>query len=69
MSISDTMALLHQNGIVHGHLHLNNILLDQNFNIIISDIGFNSLKKVSSLRCGYINKGYYTAPENLETKF
>ncbi|KRX02461.1 Protein kinase-like domain [Pseudocohnilembus persalinus] len=68
LQISDVMSYLHQQKIIHGHLHMENLLIDTNFNIVLADIGFRSLKKIQSLKFGYSNIGYYTAPEYLEGK-
>lgn len=59
------MSSLHNHDppIIHGHLNPSNIFFDIKFNILIGDIGFNSLKKIGSIIIGYSNKNAFTAPE------
>lgn len=63
------MSKIHtEQQLAHGHLTCHNILFDDYFNIKISDFGFSSLKRLSGLQFGYINKTFYTAPEHLSDK-
>lgn len=52
--------------IVHGHLTPYNILFDKNFKVKISDLLFNSLKKLASFNGEYVGVSQYTAPECLK---
>ena len=45
---------------------MENVLIDDNFNAIIVDLGFTSLKKLQCLKQNYNNLGYFTAPEYLD---
>ena len=63
--LADCIEILHNHKIYHGHLTPNNIFLDQNFNVRIGDIGFNSLKKYCGFAKGYRNKNFYSPPEVL----
>jgi len=53
--------------IVHGHITPHNILIDENWEPLISDYGFENLKKFSSALIKYRNKNGWTAPEQLST--
>lgn len=68
INIATIMKDLHERSpaIIHGHLTSNNILLDQDFNVKISDLLFHDLKKYSAVVFGYNNKSEYTAPEILK---
>lgn len=68
--IASALNFIHsaENPIVHGHLHPNNILFNLKNEPIISDFGFQSLKKYCKVMIGYSNKTEYTAPEYLEEK-
>lgn len=66
IQICEAMNELHKAKMVHGHLHMQNILVSDDYTIVISDLGFRSVKKLKSLQGNYRNIGYYTAPENLD---
>ena len=68
IQIAKTFLKLHKLKIYHGHLSSSNILFDNNYNVKIADIGFNSLKKYMSLKQSYTNKTYFSAPEHIEEK-
>lgn len=46
----------HDRGRVHGHITSHNILFDSDFKVVITDLGFEVLKKYSGLVSGYANK-------------
>lgn len=51
--------------LIHGHLNINNIILDNEFKILIDDAFFITLKKYYTLNSNYCYKTAYTAPEFL----
>lgn len=51
--------------IIHGHLNINNVILDNEFKILIDGIFFIALKKYYTLNSNYCYKTVYTAPEFL----
>jgi hypothetical protein len=56
---------LHNQGWAHGHLSSHNVLLDSNFAVLLSDVGFNSLRKYASVTLQYSNKSSWSSPEQL----
>ena len=67
LGIIQGIEYLHENNIVHCHLHSKNILLDEELNPIIVDFGFRNLYELANLFNKYINKNGYSAPEVLGT--
>jgi hypothetical protein len=67
LGIIQGIEYLHQNNIVHCHLHSKNILLDEELNPIIVDFGFRNLYELANLFNKYVNKNGYSAPEVLGT--
>lgn len=64
------MKDLHNNKsepLCHGHLSPYNILLNDQLQVFISDLGQKKLKTFMGYK-GYINKSQYTAPELLEKR-
>jgi len=51
---------------VHGHIHPNNIFINKD--VIFTDYGIDSIKKLASIYHSYTNKSIYTAPEILQER-
>ena len=58
--IAEIVQNLHNNGVYHRDIKTENILLDEKFNLFISDFGFSTTEKVSSKKVGTY---CYAAPE------
>ncbi|CAG9310862.1 unnamed protein product [Blepharisma stoltei] len=64
--IAFAIRFLHEQGLVHGHLTSQNILLDSEWRVLISDVGLDHLKKFAGLVDKYCNKGSWSSPELLK---
>ena len=51
---------------IHGHLSSRNILINDNFEPLVADYGFFSLKKIGNVFLKYKNKNSYSPPEILK---
>lgn len=62
MQLIDVISYLHGRDVVHRDLKLENILVDEDLNLIVTDFGFATSQNISKLRSF---KGTYTymAPE------
>ena len=58
----DVISYLHGQGVVHRDLKLENILVDENLNLIITDFGFATSQNISKLK-SYKGTYTYMAPE------
>lgn len=59
---------IHSQGKAHGHFSSHNILLDDNFNPYICDLGFHKVKKYAGIVSGYTNIGSWSSPELLNDR-
>ncbi|TCD67222.1 hypothetical protein EIP91_000351 [Steccherinum ochraceum] len=66
------LEYLHDNDVVHGDLHLNNVLLDENFHLRLSDFGMSAIfhqAKTAASQCSpfpEVISSHSTAPELLD---
>lgn len=75
MSLKDKITLisnicrlgkrLHGLGLYHGHLSSHNIMLKEGNKPLISDLGFEKLKKYAGIMLNYTNKNPWSSPEVL----
>ena len=63
--IAKTMKEIHKKNFFHGHLSSHNIMLDENYDPLIADLGLEHLKKYCGVVCGYCNKSSWSSPEVL----
>lgn len=56
---------LHNLGLSHGHLTSHNVLFSADNTVLVSDVGFNSLRKYASVTLKYCNKSSWSSPELL----
>ena len=68
LEILESLEILHENQIFHGHLNPNNIFLDNDFRVKLADFSFKSLEKLCGFKINYENKNQYVAPEILNEK-
>ncbi|CAG9322045.1 unnamed protein product [Blepharisma stoltei] len=64
-AVAQGVREIHSNNKVHGHLSSHNILLDQQNNPKISDLGMAKFKKYAGVVKGYSNKSPWSSPEIL----
>ena len=60
-----TIDYLHQNGIAHRDIKLENIMVDTNMNIKLADFGFATNENINKLD-SFLGSPAYMAPEILE---
>ena len=58
---------MHENGIAHRDLKLDNILVDEDLNLKVADFGFATYKQIDALS-SYKGTKTYMAPEIKESK-
>jgi serine/threonine protein kinase len=66
--IAQCMEELHQLGVYHGHLTSHNVLMDEEFNAYVGDVGLHKAKKYAGLMFGYSNKSSWSSPEQLNER-
>jgi serine/threonine protein kinase len=62
------MTHVYESQKVHGHLHSKNVLLDDNMNVFVSDLGLQKFKKYAGIVLSYTNKTKWSSPEALTEK-
>lgn len=65
---ASAFAHIHYTGRVHGHLTSENILINENDHVFVSDLGMNKIKKYSGIVSGYTNKSAWSSPEIIRDK-
>ena len=66
--IASGFTHIHYTGRVHGHLTSENVLINENDHVFISDLGMNKIKKYSGIVSGYTNKSAWSSPEIIKDK-
>jgi serine/threonine protein kinase len=66
--IAQCMEELHQLGVYHGHLTSHNVLMDEELNAYVGDVGLHKAKKYAGLMFGYSNKTPWSSPEQLNER-
>ena len=65
ITVLSALSICHKNGIIHGDMKLENILVDENFDVKLIDFGYS--KKISDGKIfGYCGTTPYSSPETLE---
>mmetsp|Transcript_23172 Transcript_23172/g.22947 ORF Transcript_23172/g.22947 Transcript_23172/m.22947 type:complete len:91 (+) Transcript_23172:21-293(+) len=68
LELAACLETVHAQGKVHGHLSSENILLNDEGVALISDLGFQKMKKYAGIIFGYTNKSGWSSPEILQEK-
>ena len=68
MQIARAFEHIHCTGRVHGHLTSENILVNENEHVFVSDLGMNKIKKYAGIVSGYSNKSAWSSPELLRDR-
>ncbi|CAG9311989.1 unnamed protein product [Blepharisma stoltei] len=68
LELASCLETVHAQGKVHGHLSSENILLNDEGVALISDLGFQKMKKYAGIIFGYTNKSGWSSPEILQEK-
>lgn len=66
--VSHCMSELHKFAVYHGHLSSHNILMDEEWNAYVGDVGLHKAKKYAGLMFGYGNKSAWSSPEQLHER-
>ncbi|CAG9314053.1 unnamed protein product [Blepharisma stoltei] len=66
--IAECLEQIHSQGKAHGHLTSDNILLKDDGEALISDLGFLKVKKYAGIISGYTNKSGWSSPEFIKEK-
>ena len=66
--IANAFAYIHSAGRVHGHLTSENVLINENEHVFVSDLGMNKIKKYAGIVSGYSNKSAWSSPELLRDR-
>ena len=61
--VAKSMRELHAQEIYHGNLKSENILLNENWRVFISDLGFSKIRKRIALNSNYTNMTGWSSPE------
>jgi serine/threonine protein kinase len=66
VQLLSAVQYMHKNGFIHGDIKLENILLDEEFNIKIADFGFSEQKGNREQRTSVMGTDGYFAPEQIQ---
>lgn len=66
--VAHCMAELHKLEVYHGHLSSHNILMDDEMNGYVGDVGLHKAKKYAGIMLEYVNKSSWSSPEQLNER-